>query len=81
MKKQTLVGLTLAGITGIGSAIAAITVNRMNRKQLNKVEVKEEIKEEVKEEVREENNNINEENNDSEHKDEQLNIDDSDIDV
>ena len=73
MKKQTLVGLALAGITGIGSAIAAITVNRMNRKQLNKVEVKEEIKEE--------NNNINEENNDSEHKDEQLNIDDSDIDV
>ena len=77
MKKQTLVGLTLAGITGIGSAIAAITVNRMNRKQLNK----EEVKEEVREEVREENNNINEENNDSEHKDEQLNIDDSDIDV
>lgn len=77
MKKQTLVGLALAGITGIGSAIAAITVNRMNRKQLNK----EEVKEEVREEVREENNNINEENNDSEHKDEQLNIDDSDIDV
>ena len=77
MKKQTLIGLALAGITGIGSAIAAITVNRMNRKQLNKVEIEEEVKEEVREEI----NNINEENNDSEHKDEQLNIDDSDIDV
>ena len=77
MKKQTLIGLALAGITGIGSAIAAITVNRMNRKQLNKVEIEEEVKEEVREEI----NNINEENNNSKHKDEQLNIDDSDIDV
>ena len=77
MKKQTLIGLALAGITGIGSAIAAITVNRMNRKQLNKVEIEEEVKEEVREEI----NNIEEENNESEHKDEQLNIDDSDIDV
>ena len=77
MRKQTLAGLALVGITGIGSAIAAITVNRMNRKQLNKVEIEEEVKEEVREEI----NNINEENNDSEHKDEQLNIDDSDIDV
>ena len=77
MKKQTLAGLALAGITGIGSAIAAITVNRMNRKQLNKVEIGEEVKQEVREEI----NNIEEENNESEHKDEQLNIDDSDIDV
>ena len=77
MKKQTLAKLALVGITGIGSAIAAIIVNGMNRKQLNKVEIEEEVKEEVREEI----NNINEENNDSEHKDEQLNIDDSDIDV
>lgn len=77
MKKQTLAGLALAGITGIGSAIAAITVNRMNRKQLDKIEIKEEVKQEVREEI----NNIEEENNESEHKDEQLNIDDSDIDV
>lgn len=77
MKKQTLIGLALAGITGIGSAIAAITVNGMNRKQLDKIEIKEEVKQEVREEI----NNNEEENNEEEHKDEQLNIDDSDIDV
>ena len=77
MKKQILAKLALVGITGIGSAIAAIIVNGMNRKQLDKIEIKEEVKQEVREEI----NNIEEENNESEHKDEQLNIDDSDIDV
>ena len=75
MKKQAAIGMALAGITTIASAVTAIVINSKNKKQLNNVE----LKEEIKEEIRNETANENEENN--KQTEEQLNIDDSDIEV
>lgn len=80
MKRQATIGLAVAGITTIGSAIAALVMSGKNKKQLDKVEIKEDINQEVNDK-----NGHNEEikNNDEEIKqeEEQLNIDDTDIEV
>ena len=74
MNKKIITGLIVTGITGMGSAIAALAINKINKKQLDRVEVKEEIKEEVKEEIKEE---VKQENDEQE----KIIIDDSDIEI
>lgn len=74
MKKRTLIGLGLTGITGLGSAITAMVINKRNKRQLDEINIKEEeIKEETKESIKEKNIENNQEDT--------IKIDDTDIEV
>lgn len=74
MKTKTIIGLAITTTAAISSALAAMTINRLNKVQFSRVEIKERKKENVEEEIKEEkeenlNNNV------------EMKIDDSDIEV
>lgn len=73
-------GLGIAIITIVGSIATALITNRLDRKQLNGVKIKENIREDIKEDIEE---NIKEGIKEEKeiYENEELNIDDSDIEV
>lgn len=74
MKTKAIIGLAITTTAAIGSALAAMTINKLNKVQFSRVEIKGKRKENVEEEIKEEkeenlNNNVG------------IKIDDSDIEV
>lgn len=77
MNKKVIAGLITTGITGIGTAIAAVMINRGNKKQLEEIN----IGKENKEDVNRENKEKGQEEDKEENREEKIIIDDSDIEI